>query len=211
MTRGRRWIAAGVCFVALAASFAVDQAVAEWVARSHPLDKRSALAFVLKLPGNFLYFTLPVTLLLTLFHRLRWRAAVPLLLASGFVGLSYSVLKWAVGRHRPVLGIHPFELHPFASGMRGLVHAERGLSFPSGHAALAFATAAVLSRFMPKWRPAFFLVATGVGAERVLENAHYVSDVVAAAGLAVACAALALFWCHPLPALRRIGNRGSDQ
>ena len=212
--RGRVLLVIAVVFVAaLAASFAVDSAVAQWVARTHPLDKKGGLAFALKLGGNFWYCALPVAVLLALFHRLRWRAAVPLLLASALVGLSYSLLKWAVGRHRPVpeFGIHPFELHPFASGMRGLLHAERGLSFPSGHAALAFATAAVLSRLLPKWSPLFFLVAAGVAAERVLENAHYLSDVVAAAGLGIGCAAVAVILCRPLLTSDRIGNRTVDQ
>ena len=59
------------------------------------------------------------------------------------------------------------------------------LSFPSGHAACAFATATALSILLPRWRGAFYAVAVLVAAERVLENGHWLSDVVAAAALGV--------------------------
>jgi membrane-associated phospholipid phosphatase len=108
-----------------------------------------------------------------------------MVIAGPLVGLGYLILKWIVGRRRPVIVAAPFDFHPFARGLGGLVHAESGLSFPSGHAALAFATATCLAAALPRWAPAFFLVACAVGAERVLENAHYLSDVVAGAGVGV--------------------------
>ncbi len=51
-------------------------------------------------------------------------------------------------------------------------------SFPSGHAASAFAGAWLLSKYYPLWRPVFYLVALLVAFCRVYLGVHYVSDVV---------------------------------
>jgi membrane-associated phospholipid phosphatase len=51
-------------------------------------------------------------------------------------------------------------------------------SFPSGHAATAFAVAAALARAAPGRRRVWLAVAAGIGASRVLLNAHFLSDVV---------------------------------
>ena len=61
-------------------------------------------------------------------------------------------------------------------------------SFPSGHASSAFATATALAYSYGYWAgvPAY-LVATGISAARVSENAHWLSDVFAGA-------ALGIFW-----------------
>lgn len=59
-----------------------------------------------------------------------------------------------------------------------------GYSFPSGHAAVAFATAAVLDRHH-SWRIALpaYALATYVAASRLHENVHNLSDVVFGAAL----------------------------
>ena len=115
-------------------------------------------------------------------------------------------MKWLVGRHRPVdpaVGIAPFHFTPMAGGWTGLLTV-KNLSFPSGDACLAFATAAALGMLVPRGRLVFFAVAAVVAMERVLENAHYVSDVAAAAGLGVLLAHLARKLlrrcCTPRPA-----------
>lgn len=172
------WAAAFV--VALLA----DRATADWVRHTPLYHRTDWFVPLVKLPGNFL-FAMGIALVLAIFHRRRWRAALPLLLAGPLVGLGYLLLKWTVGRRRPVIVAAPFDFHPFARGLGGLIHAESGLSFPSGHAAMAFATATCLSAALPRGAPAFFGVALAVAAERVLENAHYLSDVVAGAGVGV--------------------------
>jgi membrane-associated phospholipid phosphatase len=120
---------------------------------------------------------------------------------SGINGL----VKWVVGRHRPVpeVGIHPFDFRPFEGGLHGLF-AAKNLCFPSGHACLAFATAAAVGLVLPKWRYWLYALAVLVAVERVLENAHYVSDVVGAAVLGILVAHLTWY------VLRRLTGGRSD-
>lgn len=54
-------------------------------------------------------------------------------------------------------------------------------SFPSGHAATAFTVAAALTRVVPARRRIWLGVAGGIGASRVLLNAHFLSDVLGGA------------------------------
>jgi len=58
-------------------------------------------------------------------------------------------------------------------------------SFPSGHAQVAFVTAAVLASLAPRWAPAFYLLAVLAAAARVVTGWHYLSDTVASAFIAV--------------------------
>ena len=76
---------------------------------------------------------------------------------------------------------------------------QENLAFPSGDAALAVATAAVLSYLIPRWRVAWWFMAVVVAAQRVAENAHHVSDVLAAAALGVAAFHCARVACRLLP------------
>lgn len=194
MSSSRRgWLVLVIWLAALGIALYFDRSVAEWVRRANPLEKSSWIARVLKSPGHF-GFTIAVAALLVMFHRRAWHAAAALLLAAGFQGIFYSVIKWAVGRHRPVpeFGIAPFSFRPFANGLHGLLTAEHGLSFPSGHAALAFATAGCLAALMPRFAALCYMLAGVVAVERVLESAHYLSDVIAGAALGVCCARLAL-------------------
>ncbi|MDB5356275.1 MAG: superfamily protein [Phycisphaerales bacterium] len=174
-----------IWLLALGIAFSLDRAVAEWVKQSVPIDKHNHLTKVIieivKLPG-WGYFTLVVAILVGLFHRRHWHGAIGLTLSGVAVGAAYSLIKWTAGRHRPVIAITPFAFQPFPKGIAGLFR-EQALCFPSGHASLAFATAASLAVLIPRWRWTFFTLALVVGAERVLENAHYVSDVVAGAGM----------------------------
>jgi membrane-associated phospholipid phosphatase len=54
-------------------------------------------------------------------------------------------------------------------------------SFPSGHTTIAFAVAAALATAAPATRRTWLAVAGGVGASRLLLNAHFLSDVVGGA------------------------------
>lgn len=54
-------------------------------------------------------------------------------------------------------------------------------SFPSGHTTTAFAVAAALTAAAPAGRRSWLAVAAGVGASRLLLNAHFLSDVLGGA------------------------------
>lgn len=110
------------------------------------------------------------------------RAAGPATLGLALVAavptnLMVEGLKWVVQRPRP-------------NGKP----AHGNSSFPSSHAANAFALAVILSR---RWRriwPVFVAAAMLVAFSRMYLDRHYLSDVVAGAAIGAACAALTLRW-----------------
>lgn len=71
--------------------------------------------------------------------------------------------------------------------------------FPSGHTAISFSGAEMLSKEYKEdypWVPyAAYTVASGVGALRVVHNKHYWSDVIFGAGLGILSTKLA-YWTH---------------
>ena len=128
------------------------------------------------------------------------RTPAILLGATGVLaGLFSTVAKWSVGRGRPIAnGVYnryPFQPHFFHDGLTGLFAAQHNQSFPSGHVCLAFATAFALSVLLPRYTAWFFVLATLVGAERLLEGAHYLSDVLAGGGLGIIAALVAARLC----------------
>jgi membrane-associated phospholipid phosphatase len=189
-----RWAAlAAASFLLFLASVFADWPVAHWVRASgvqQAVLAHHRIKEIVKMPGVY-WFTLVLAVLVGLFHRLHWRGAAFVALA-GVIGLINTLLKWVIGRPRPyslsradgTAVLAPLRFFPFNGGPGGLME-ERNLSFPSGHACIAFLTAAALAVLLPRWRWPLFAFATVVAIERVAENAHYVSDVVGAALLAL--------------------------
>jgi membrane-associated phospholipid phosphatase len=105
----------------------------------------------------------------------RNRSSGLLLLAPALAGGLAELLKLLIRRERP--GLH-------AGGYVYRSFAERpfdthDIGFPSSHAMVAFAGAAVLARFYPRAGPVVYLLAAGCALTRVLAQAHFASDVVA--------------------------------
>jgi membrane-associated phospholipid phosphatase len=123
--------------------------------------------------------TLGFALLVVLLHGLithqakSTRAAA--VLAAAFIATAIVVvpLKWLASRG-PGGDFYLF-------GRMG----DEGIMFPSGHAALAFAAAAVIATVWPKVRWPVWLVAVGVAIARVI-LVHFLSDVVAGAMIGAA-------------------------
>lgn len=133
----------------------------------------------LLLPAHFLTGLLKlrpvlllVLLLLVVDRRLRWRFPWELAIVAIVQSVLVSGAKDLFNRARPD--------SPVGAGIFGGPFAEvEGNSFPSGHAASAFALAAVFAAYYPRWRWVFYLGAGAVCLARMHLDAHYLGDVVA--------------------------------
>jgi len=95
-------------------------------------------------------------------------------------GIFINLLKWLAGRHRPV--------DFFNHGYFGFSFFGTGYelaSFPSGHAQTAFALATSLTILFPRWGIPLFVAAGAVGTSRIILTSHYLSDVIAGAGVGI--------------------------
>ena len=139
-----------------------------------------------------------------IFHAKRWKAAVAVFAATALTGGVGALLAAICGRLRPDGKALPAMLasgkFPFLVGVNGDIrndgynyweflrglHGGGDLSFPSGHATLAFATAAALGHFYPRGRGLFLVVAGGCALTRVILQAHFYADILAGATIGLA-------------------------
>ena|SRR5581483_3788739 len=123
----------------------------------------------------------------------RWMAFVQLLLAIGLAALlADSVFKPLVGRSRP------FEIE---RQLRTYGPRPDSRSFPSGHAATAFAGAAAISQLMPEATAGFWLLAAVVAFSRIYLGVHYPLDVLGGMLVGIAAAAFVIggtCWTDPI-------------
>lgn len=115
--------------------------------------------------------------LIVALHPRRWSAATAGLVAVVVAATVANVSQRAIGRLRP----NQAESHlAFTQPALGLLH-RAPVSFPSGEAATAFALACVLTRLFPRGQPAFVVLAVLAASSRLVNGAHYLSDVGAGA------------------------------
>jgi undecaprenyl-diphosphatase len=135
----------------------------------------------------------------------RWRHAVVAALGSAGIALLVNqVIAFLWARPRPTTA-HPLTAHLF------FVHASTDPSFPSDHAAAAFAIAfAVLVVSRPVGL-VFVLAAAAISVDRVLLGLHYPGDI--AAGIAVAGLSVLIFQTalrKPAGAVTAVASRLTD-
>lgn len=106
------------------------------------------------------------------------RRAWLLIGSAALGGLAAEILKLVIRRERPAVHEGFYGFRDFADRM----FSTSGLAMPSSHTLVAFAGAAMLARLYPRARWVGYVLAAGCGVSRVMARAHFVSDVVLAAG-----------------------------
>ncbi len=108
----------------------------------------------------------------------RWRVAVAILGSGVVCYVTVKIIKNLVERGRPALYLEDLNLRESLDG---------GLGFASGHTAIAFAAATVLTLVLGTWgRIVAFALATTVGVGRIYFGAHLPLDVVGGACVGIA-------------------------
>jgi undecaprenyl-diphosphatase len=112
----------------------------------------------------------------------RWHYLIPFVLVLPLkLVIEKGIVKQLVERERPFVSV--------GSDVNVRGTAFEGLSFPSGHATTAFATATLVSAFLPaRWRPLPILWAVVVAVSRLYFGEHNLLDLVAGAALGIAFA-----------------------
>jgi membrane-associated phospholipid phosphatase len=111
-------------------------------------------------------------------------AMLSALIAVGVAAGLTSILKDLFDRVRPALA---------DPGVQALVPVPSSASFPSGHAATAFAAAVAVGAFYPRLRWPLLGLAALVGLSRIYLGVHYLLDVLAGAALGIVLG-LAVAW-----------------
>ena len=157
----------------------VDTRLERWIVH-HRTPWLDDLFVPLSHIGNWGLIWLILAVLATVLWR---RPSIFLFVLSGnlLAGLASYGLREAIGRERPP--------HRFPDP-RPLVDVPTSGSFPSGHASMSFACAALLAWLTPLPKVPLFALAALIAFSRVYNGVHYPLDVLggAALGLAVATA-----------------------
>jgi membrane-associated phospholipid phosphatase len=124
-------------------------------------------------------------------------------LALSVTGIFNTLMKWIAGRHRPIDLINPGH---FGFDFFGKVF--ELTSFPSGHTQTAFTLATALTLLFPRWGIPAFIMAGAVGITRVILTSHYLSDVIAGAGIGIVGTLIVKYYFDRYPSK---GVKGSDK
>ncbi len=212
--------------VVLAGAFFLDASFARFATTSGLVDFLKArhgvghvVATLMKLPGEYVVTVLIAGIVAYLSQpSVRWMNGAFVLLCGLLSGIN-GLIKWIAGRARPFRELgeaaptnypNPWHFRPFYDGWHGLLFG-RNLCFPSGHAMLAFATAAALAKLYPAKRWVFYALAAITAAERAMETAHWLSDCVAAAALGIGLVHLLATRLWPkintMPAINKLADQ----
>jgi membrane-associated phospholipid phosphatase len=105
-------------------------------------------------------------------------------------GIIAEALKLLIRRERPGLHAGDYFFRPWREGPLD----STGLGLPSSHAAVAFAATWALCHLYPRATPVWLMVGLGCGVSRLLDRAHFLSDVYLAAVFSFLCVRLYWHW-----------------
>jgi len=194
------WLALGIAALWLVLTLWLDKPIFHWL-KDRPYHESDFLR-LLRVMGVLPTWIL-VGLALLLVDRVRrqsdglrgifFRASflVSCTIVSGIVG---EVGKLLIRRERP--GLHDAEsvFRPYSENFIS----SSNLATPSTHAIVAFAAAWALYRLHPQGWPVYFFLATGCAATRLMEHAHFLSDVYLACAISYFVVRfLNQFWVDP--------------
>ena len=128
-------------------------------------DASNGLSFIAIIIGFFL--------LARFYNKRLYEAGTSLCIGFAATGIVAQLLKHMIGRARPKIADTLIIIGPTWKSKYD--------SFPSGHTAVAFCFAYILSAYYPKYRVLFYLLAILVGAGRLKVPSHFLSDVIAGA------------------------------
>ncbi len=181
--------------VAIAAAFHFDGAVRAWVT-AHP--NRDAKAFMRHVShfGDWPEHLIAGLLIIGFAWwrgNKRWvRTGLAMLVALALAGIVARGAKISTGRARP-------SVQQEMSGWHGPRLSSRYNSFPSGHTAATTAFFGVLLFVRPRLGIGLLPIPLLIALSRMYVAAHYLSDVVVAAILALFCAWLCARWIADAP------------
>lgn len=132
----------------------------------------------------------------------RWTRGVLLWVSTGMGGLAAEMLKLIARRERPDMTDGAYVFRSIGDHLLST----SGLGLPSSHAAVAFAASWVLTRLYPAAMPLWLGLGVGCSLTRVLDRAHFLSDVYAGALVGIGVAEL-LWRAHVRNHAARLGPR----
>ncbi len=113
---------------------------------------------------------------LCVFHTRGPRVALPAAAALLTAGACTYFLRGVIGRIRPNQSADPYTFAPFEFFLTS-----ENVCLPSGEATAAFAFATILTGLAPRYAYAWYMLALLNGLARLVQGAHFVSDVAAGA------------------------------